>query len=328
MPKVLVTGCAGFIGSHLSEALLRSGSEVVGLDNFDPYYSRHLKERNLAAVREAGPLAFYEGDLRDADLLTRIMQEHRPSAVAHIAALAGVRPSVAAPDRYIDVNVTGTARLLEAARQAGVQRLVFASSSSVYGGDNAVPFSEDQPTASPLSPYAASKIAGEALCHSHHHLYGLPTVILRFFTVYGPRQRPDLAIHKFTRLILSGQPIQLFGDGSTSRDYTYVEDIVRGVMLALGSELDWGVMNLGGHHPVTLSELVEALQSALGRQARIERLPMQPGDMLRTFADVTKARELLGWEAQVSLEEGLRRFAEWYRAQEAPAAVADKRLAL
>jgi len=311
--RVLITGCAGFIGSHLAQALLRRGDEVVGLDNFDPYYPRPDKERNLALVREVGDLAFAEGDIRDADLLVRVMAEHRPTAVAHIAALAGVRPSVQTPDRYMDVNVTGTARVLEAARQAGVGRVVFASSSSVYGGDNEVPFSEDQPTASPLSPYAASKIAAEALGHAFHHLYDLPCVCLRFFTVYGPRQRPDLAIHKFTPLILAGQPIPVFGDGTTSRDYTFVEDIVRGIIAALDSDVDWSVVNLGGHQPVTLNELVAALERALGKEAIIERLPMQPGDMLRTCADVRKAKAVLGWEAQVSLDEGLRRFAEWYR---------------
>jgi len=312
--RVLITGCAGFIGSHLAQALLRRGDEVVGLDNFDPYYPRPDKERNLALVREVGDLAFAEGDIRDADLLARVMAEHRPTAVAHIAALAGVRPSVQTPDRYMDVNVTGTARVLEAARQAGVGRVVFASSSSVYGGDNEVPFSEDQPTTSPLSPYAASKIAAEALGHAFHHLYDLPCVCLRFFTVYGPRQRPDLAIHKFTPLILAGQPIPVFGDGTTSRDYTFVEDIVRGIIAALDSDVDWSVVNLGGHQPVTLNELVAALERALGKEAIIERLPMQPGDMLRTCADVRKAKAVLGWEAQVSLDEGLRRFAEWYRA--------------
>lgn len=315
--KVLVTGAAGFIGSHLAAALLKGGAQVVGLDNFDPYYPREVKERNLDPLRRWREFVFIEGDLRDGELLARVMQEHRPAGVVHLAALAGVRPSVAAPDRYMDVNVTGTARLLEAVRQAEVQRVVFASSSSVYGGDNDVPFSEDQPTASPLSPYAASKIAGEALCHSHHHLYGLPIVALRFFTVYGPRQRPDLAIHKFTERILAGEPIQLFGDGTSSRDYTYIEDLVRGIVAAVSSDLPWSVINLGGHHPVTLSELVAKLEQALGKQAIIERLPMQPGDMMRTFADVTKAKELLDWEAQVSLEEGLRRFAEWYQAEEA-----------
>lgn len=314
--KVLVTGCAGFIGSHLAEALLQGGAEVIGLDNFDPYYPRRVKERNVSGLRERHGFTLHEADLRDGSALSIILSQDRPTAVIHLGALAGVRPSVAAPDRYMDVNVTGTARLLETARQNGVERFVFASSSSVYGGDNAVPFSEDQPTSSPLSPYAASKIAGEALCHSYHHLYGMPIVALRFFTVYGPRQRPDLAIHKFTHHILEGEPIQLFGDGSTSRDYTFVEDIVQGTMAALHSSLGWAVINLGGHHPVTLNELVEKLQAALGKPAIIERLPMQPGDMVRTYADVRKAKELLGWEAQVSLDDGLRRFAEWFRAEE------------
>jgi UDP-glucuronate 4-epimerase len=311
---VLVTGCAGFIGSHLSQALLQRGQQVIGLDNFDPYYPRAAKERNLSLVRQIADFPFIEGDIRDAELLGRIMAEHRPTAVVHIAALAGVRPSVLAPARYMDVNVTGTSCLLEAARQAGVNRFVLASSSSVYGGGNQAPFCEDQPTTSPLSPYAASKIAAEACAHAFHHLYGLPIVALRFFTVYGPRQRPDLAIRKFTENILAGKPIQLFGDGSSSRDYTFVDDTVRGIIAALDSKVDWSVVNLGGAHPVTLHELVEALQRALGKEAIIERLPMQPGDMLITCADVRKARAVLGWEAQVSLDEGLRRFAEWHKA--------------
>ncbi len=310
---VFVTGCAGFIASHLAEALLDRGDAVVGLDNFDPYYPRPAKERNLELLRPRPGFAFYEGDLRDADLLGRIMAEHRPTAVVHLGALAGVRPSVQAPDRYMDVNVTGTARLLSAAQAAGVSRFVLASSSSVYGGDNEVPFSEDQPTTSPLSPYAASKIAAEACCHAFHHLYSLPVVALRFFTVYGPRQRPDLAIHKFTHKMLAGEPIQLFGDGSTSRDYTFIADIVRGIIAALDSDVDWSVVNLGGHRPVTLNELVAALERALGVEAIIGRLPMQPGDMVRTCADVRKAKAVLGWEAHVTLDEGLRCFAKWYR---------------
>jgi UDP-glucuronate 4-epimerase len=321
MKTVLVTGSAGFIGSSVSEALLRRGYQVVGLDNFDPYYPRSVKQENLRELRDDYWFTFIEGDVRDELQLAEIMRDYEPWGVIHLAALAGVRPSLAQPDRYMDVNVTGTTRVLEACRLGGVSRMAFASSSSVYGGSNAIPFSEDQPTTTPLSPYAASKIAGEACCHTHHHLYGLGIICLRYFTVYGPRQRQDLAISKFTRQILNGEPIQLFGDGGTSRDYTYVDDIVEGTIAALESSIPWDVVNLGGSRPVTLNTLVESLQDALGEEAMIERLPLQPGDMLRTCADVKHAKESLGWEARVDLSEGLRRYAAWYQSrQEAPIA--------
>lgn len=314
MRMILVTGSAGFIGSNLAEALLARGYGVVGLDNFDPYYDRSIKEKNLESLLWRPGFYFYEADIRDQETVERLLAEYRPQAVAALAALAGVRSSLEQPDRYIDVNAVGTARLLEACRQTNVPRLVFASSSSVYGGANRPPFSEDQPISTPLSPYAASKVAGEAICHAYHHLYGLQIVCLRYFTVYGPRQRQDLAISKFTTLITSGQPIQLYGDGSTSRDYTYVDDIVRGTLAALESDVPWAVLNLGGCQPVTLHDLVTKLQVALQREAIIERLPLQPGDMSCTCADVTHAREVLGWQAEVSLDEGLRRFVQWYEA--------------
>lgn len=312
MRTVLVTGSAGFIGSHTAEALLSRGYQVVGLDNFDPYYPRSVKERNLQALSANPRFSLIEGDVRDELLLADIMAEYRPWGVVHLAALAGVRPSLEQPDRYMDVNVTGTMRVLEACRAGGVQRMTFASSSSVYGEMNRTPFSEDQSVSHPVSPYAASKVAGEVCCYTHHHLYGLGIVCLRYFTVYGPRQRQDLAINKFARQITSGQAIQLFGDGSTSRDYTYVDDTVKGTIAALESGLSWDIINLGGCHPVSLNHLVTSLESALGRTARIERLPLQPGDMTRTCADVTKARDLLGWQAEVGLEEGLERFAKWH----------------
>lgn len=312
MQTILVTGSAGFIGSTLTEALLDRGYRVVGIDNFDPYYPRSIKEGNLTDLLEDHWFSFVEGDIRDEPLLAELMREYRPRAVVHLAALAGVRPSLAEPDRYMDVNVVGTTRVLEACRAGGVERLVFASSSSVYGGGNLTPFSESQPTNSPLSPYAASKVAGEACCYTHHHLYDLSAVCLRFFTVYGPRQRQDLAISKFTRNITEGLPIQLYGDGGTSRDYTYVDDIVAGTIAALETDLEWDVINLGGSNPVTLRDLVRKLEQALDREAIIDYLPLQPGDMLRTCADVSHARESLGWEAKVDLDTGLRRYAAWY----------------
>ena len=312
MQTVLVTGSAGFIGSNLAEALLDRGYRVVGLDNFDPYYPRSVKEQNLVDLLKDDWFSFVEGDIRYEPLLAELVREYRPRAVVHLAALAGVRPSLAEPDRYMDVNVVGTTRVLEACRAGGVERVIFASSSSVYGGGNVTPFSEDQPVNSPLSPYAASKVAGEAVCYTHHHLYDLSAVCLRYFTVYGPRQRQDLAINKFTRHILEGKPIQLYGDGSTSRDYTYVDDIVSGTIAALESDLEWEVINLGGSRPVALRELVRKLEEVLGREAIIDYLPLQPGDMVRTCANVTRARELLNWEARVDLDRGLEHFAAWH----------------
>ena len=312
MTTCLVTGAAGFIGSHLVESLLESGIRVIGLDNFDPYYDRALKTTNLASAIASSSFVFREGDIRDETLVASLFDEYAPNCVVHLAAKAGVRPSVQEPAEYMDVNARGTAVLLEAARQHGVERLVFASSSSVYGGGNTLPFQEDQPVATPLSPYAASKIAGEAACHAHHHLYGMPVICLRFFTVYGPRQRPDLAINKFLRLLLADEPITIFGDGTASRDYTYVADIVAGVRAALDCDLPYGVINLGGSSPVTVRDLVMQLEQVTGRAARLEYADAQLGDMPHTFACIKAARELLGWQPQTGLEEGLRAFAEWY----------------
>ena len=312
MTTCLVTGAAGFIGSHLVESLLESGFQVIGLDNFDPYYDRALKLANLASAMASAGFEFHEGDIRDETLVASLFGQYRPDCVVHLAAKAGVRPSVQAPAEYADVNARGTAVILEAARCHGVERLIFASSSSVYGGGNTLPFREDQPVATPLSPYAASKIAGEAMCHAHHHLYGMAAICLRFFTVYGPRQRPDLAINKFLRLLLADEPITIYGDGAASRDYTYVADIVAGVRAALDSELPYGVINLGGSAPVTVRGLVAQLERVTGRTARLEYVAAQPGDMPHTFACTEKARELLNWQPQTGLAEGLQEFVEWY----------------
>lgn len=312
MSKVLVTGGAGFIGSHLVEGLLRRGLQVVCLDNFDPFYPRTRKEANLMEVARLGPLTTVEGDIRDRETVQALFREHEPWAVFHLAAKAGVRPSLIAPADYLTVNVQGTLNLLEAAAQSKVKKFVFASSSSVYGAANDLPFSEDQDVTRPVSPYAASKISAETYCHCFHHLYRLPVIILRFFTVYGPRQRPDLAINKFVRLMLAGESIPVFGDGSSSRDYTYVGDIVRGVLAALDANRSFDVINLGNSGPVTLQGLISALEETLGRRARIERLADQPGDVPHTYASIAKARELLGWQPEVSLADGLRQFVDWY----------------
>ena len=313
MAGYLVTGGAGFIGSHVAEALIARGDRVVILDNFDPYYPRELKERNLQALPSSDLCSFVEGDIRDAERVSSLLDDLRPEVVIHLAAKAGVRPSLETPVEYMDANVRGTVQLLECARQHGVRKFVFASSSSVYGSTNKVPFSEAEPVSTPLSPYAASKIAGEACCHSYHHIYGIPIISLRFFTVYGPRQRPDLAINKFVRLIREGKPIPMFGDGSSERDYTFISDVVRAVLLAADYELQYDVINIGGSSPISLRGLIETLEQVMGRRAAIEQLPAQPGDMPRTFADISRARDVLGWAPSVPLVDGLRRFVEWYR---------------
>jgi UDP-glucuronate 4-epimerase len=316
--KILVTGAAGFIGSTVAHKLLARGDEVVGLDNFDAFYARDVKERNLASLRPPS-FSLVEGDLRAPADLERAFTDGgaAPDVVVHLAALAGVRPSLADPARYADVNVLGTTRLLEAARARGVTRFVFASSSSVYGADSEPPFKETDPCLRPLSPYASTKRAGELMLYTAHHLYGLDATSLRFFTVYGPRQRPDLAIHKFARLILAGKPLALFGDGGTSRDYTWIDDIVDGVVAAIDEQgrgaPGYRIYNLGGSRTTTLLRLVELLSDALGRKPLIQWQPEQPGDMKRTLADLTLVGRALGYAPRVPIEEGIARFAAWVK---------------
>ena len=310
---ILVTGGAGFIGSHLCEHLLANGHRVICLDNFDHFYAPSIKEQNIAASLSHSLFNLVRGDIRDQVVLKNIFQENTVDCVVHLAAKAGVRPSIQQPLDYMDVNVNGTVTLLEAMHQAGVRRFVFGSSSSIYGNQTKIPFSETDDVSQPISPYAASKHSGELLCHVYHHLYGMEVACLRFFTVYGPRQRPDLAIHKFTQLALSGQPIPLYGDGGTRRDYTFVADIVRGIeqvveMPGLGYE----IINLGGGQPVTLFEMVKAVEQALGQPLAINFLEKQPGDVEQTHADIRKANALFGYQPSISLLEGVRRFVEWY----------------
>jgi UDP-glucuronate 4-epimerase len=312
MGRILVTGGAGFIGSHVVEALLARGDEAWILDNFNDFYDPRLKRQNAAAAREA---RLIEGDIRDADGMQRLFAEGAFDAVVHLAAMAGVRPSVEDPLHYQDVNVRGTMVLLELARRYPGQRFVFASSSSVYGSNERVPFREDDDIHHPVSPYAATKRAGELLCYTHHHLYGIPTTCLRFFTVYGPRQRPEMAIHKFVRLALSGKPIPFFGDGSTRRDYTYIDDIVDGVLRAIDRCAGYEIYNLGEAQTTSLSELVELIGKACGVVPLLERLPLQPGDVAITYADVSKARERLGYRPATPVAQGVARFVDWYRAQ-------------
>jgi UDP-glucuronate 4-epimerase len=316
---ILVTGAAGFIGSHVTERLLSLGHAVTGFDNFNPFYDPAIKRRNLFAARQSSQFTLMEADLRDADALLDCTTRHPIDAVIHLAAMAGVRPSIEQPALYSAVNIQGTVNVLEACRAGGISRLIFASSSSVYGANREIPFRESDRVDHPISPYAATKKAGELLCHTYHHLHGISIACLRFFTVYGPRQRPDLAIHRFTDLIEKGQPLPFFGDGSSRRDYTYIDDIVQGVLGALhwveaGSAPRYDVFNLGESHTSSLDDLVRLLENALGKKATLKRLPDQPGDVPITFADVSKARQLLGYAPKVGMEEGLARFVDWYRA--------------
>ena len=314
MSRVLVTGAAGFLGSHLAEALIARGDEVVGLDNFDSFYPRAVKEANLAALRRAGRFRLVEGDIRDRDAVRALVTAD--TLVVHLAARAGVRPSLADPELYVSVNVAGTATLLEACRSAGARGFVFAGSSSVYGDDAPAPFREDHAAVRPISPYAATKRAAELLVSTYAHLFGLRAMSLRFFTAYGPRQRPDLAIHAFTRLIAEGRTVPMFGDGSTERDYTWVDDIVQGVVAACdwarGDGAAFEIVNLGESRTTRLDRLIAMIAEAVGRPAVIERRPSQPGDVRRTCADITRARDLLGYRPTTSVEDGIPRFVRWY----------------
>lgn len=312
--QILVTGGAGFIGSHLVGRLLSEGGwRVAVVDDFNDFYSPPVKRANVAAYLDNPHFSLHEIDIRDADAVRAVFLENQFDAVVHLAARAGVRPSLREPKLYSDTNVGGTVNLLEAAREFNVRRFVFGSSSSVYGASCKVPFSEDDKTARPISPYAATKAAGEMLCHTYAHLYDLRAVCLRFFTVYGARQRPDLAIHKFTRLISEGKPIQMFGDGTTRRDYTYIDDVIEGVRAAIDYDRsDYEIFNLGESQTVELREMIKLLEENLGRRAVIEHRPMQPGDVPQTFADITKARRLLNYEPKMKIEGGIRKFVEWF----------------
>ncbi len=318
--RVLVTGGAGFIGSHVAEALLRRGAQVLIVDHLDDFYSPAWKRANLEDLRCAGRFEFFPTDICEPEPMRDIMARARPQAVIHLAARAGVRPSIEQPRLYERVNVGGTANLLELCREFKVEKFLFGSSSSVYGATSRAPFSEDQAELRPISPYAATKLAGEMLSYTYAHLFALPVICLRFFTVYGPRQRPDLAIHKFTALIEAGKPLPIFGDGSAGRDYTYIDDIVAGVLAALdydlrpSSDAALEVFNLGNSHPVKLMQLVEHLERATGRKALREQKPSQPGDVPLTWADISKAGRLLGYRPSTPIEEGLEKFVAWYRA--------------
>ncbi len=320
MSNILITGAAGFIGSHLVERLLSEEHYVLGVDNFDPYYDPVRKRANLAAPLESELFELREGDVRDVDFLREAFASRQFDAVVHLAARVGVRASVDEPALCADVNITGTIYVFEACREAGVMKVIFASSSSVYGNADEIPFTETAAADRPVSPYGASKRAGELMCGTYAHLYGVRSVCLRFFTVYGPRQRPEMAIHKFTRLISEGKAIPIYGDGTASRDYTYIDDIVDGLKAALdvvlSTDSETGkceVINLGGSSPVTLKDLINLLEETTGREAIVEYGQPFKADVVRTYADISRARELLGYSPRVTLTAGLRRFVEWYQ---------------
>ncbi|MEA3189314.1 MAG: UDP-glucuronate 4-epimerase [Chthoniobacter sp.] len=309
--KVLVTGGAGFIGSHFVEHLLRAGHAVAVIDEFNDFYDPRIKRANLESVR--GSVELHEADIRDADHMLNIVKNGAFDTIVNLAARAGVRPSIKEPRLYIETNIIGTYNLLEAARQAGIERFICASSSSVYGVLKTAPFREDMALTATISPYAATKLAGEQLCSNYSHLYDMRTINLRFFTVYGPRQRPDLAIHKFTKFINEGKTIDQYGDGSTRRDYTYIDDIVQGMMVCLtyeGERCD--VFNLGESQTTTLTELIHEIEVAVGKKAVINRMPEQPGDVPLTYADISKAKALLGYNPTTKIKEGIPKFVEWF----------------
>ena len=337
--KVLVTGAAGFIGSHLSERLLHNGWEVVGVDNFDNFYDPQIKRQNVAGCLKNRNFQLIEADIRDRDAMDKAAG-NGAEIIVHLAAMAGVQPSIAQPLLYADVNINGTMVLLEAAKKHNVRKFIFGSSSSVYGNNKKVPFSENDNVDFPISPYAATKKAGELICHTYHHLYGIFTTCLRLFTVYGPRQRPDLAIHKFARLIEQGKPIPIYGDGSMMRDFTYIDDIIDGIVAAInrltshksrlsavasakaeatpapsaveGSD-EFNIYNLGNASPISVNDLVAKLEKALGKKAVRKYLPLQPGDVERTYADITKAERDLDYKPKTTIEEGLAKFVKWLR---------------
>jgi UDP-glucuronate 4-epimerase len=310
--SILVTGGAGFIGSHLVGRLLADGERVTVLDNFNDFYDPAIKRANVAAHCQFDNYSLVEGDIRDAALVGRVFENGSFDQVIHLAAMAGVRPSVMNPVLYHEVNLIGTMNILESMRRFSVPRLIFASSSSVYGNNEKVPFSESDSVDHPISPYAATKKAGELMTYTYHHLYGIKTVCLRFFTVYGPRQRPEMAIHKFTDEISRGEEIEVYAEGRSRRDYTYIDDIIDGVIAAHSLECEYEIINLGRSDTVKLTDLITMIEQALGKKAKTRPLPSQPGDVTQTFADITKARALLGFDPKTVIDDGIRKFVAWY----------------
>jgi len=310
--KILVTGGAGFIGSHLIERLLKEGYEVVCLDNFNDYYDPEIKRNNIKSFLRGRNFNLVEADIRDKDTLKKVFEKYKFQKIIHLAAQAGVRLSLKQPNLYVDVNINGTLNLLELSREYKIESFILGSSSSVYGATKEIPFSEEGKLR-PISPYGVSKRTGELLCYTYNHLYNLSITVLRFFTVYGPKQRPDMAIHKFTKLIDEGKEICLYGNGETSRDYTYISDIVEGIMSALNKDFNYEIFNLGNSNPTTLSRLISLIEKNLGKAAKIKYLPEQPGDPPITFADISKSKRMLNYNPKIKIEEGIKRFVEWYK---------------
>ena len=311
--NILVTGAAGFIGSHVCEHFIKVGHSVIGLDNFDNFYPIKFKTLNLAEVKKSNQFKFYKADIRDSKALNEIFSNGEVQVVIHLAAKAGVRPSIESIEEYYEVNVNGTISLLEAMRKNDVKKMLFASSSSIYGNNIKVPFSETDSVDNPISPYASTKKSGELLCHVYNHLYNFDVTCLRFFTVYGPRQRPDLAIHKFTKLIDEGKSIPFYGDGSTSRDYTYIDDIIEGINCAMNHINGYQLFNLGESNVITLDHLVKTIENALNKKAILNRQPMQPGDVSKTYADITRAKSEIGYHPKYDFETGINKFVKWYK---------------
>lgn len=310
--KILVTGVAGFIGSNLAEDLIKQGYSVTGIDNFDSFYDEKIKKNNISVLEKSTQFILHKIDLLEKEKVSQIISEGSYDLVIHLAAKAGVRPSIVNPVGYFKTNLEGTLNLLEAMKAANLKKLIFASSSSVYGNNEKVPFSENDNVDFPISPYAASKKAGELLCHTYHHLFDFDIFCLRFFTVYGQRQRPDLAIHKFTKALLNNEEIPFYGDGSSRRDYTHINDIVQGIKLSVQKLKGFEIINLGESQTTSLSDLLAMLEKYTGKKARLKQLPFQPGDVQQTFADISKAKKLLGYNPSVSMEQGLQSFVKWY----------------
>ncbi len=317
MKNILITGGAGFIGSHVVDRLMSEGDwRITVVDDFNDFYDSSIKRANIEQHISNANFKLVEADIRDFYSLKEVFNEGKFDCVVHLAARAGVRPSLAEPRLYVETNINGTMNLLELARDHGVKQFVFGSSSSVYGENKKVPFSEDDPIFNPISPYAATKAAGELICHTYSHLHDMRIICLRFFTVYGARQRPDLAIHKFAKLISAGQPIPVFGDGTTRRDYTYIDDIIQGVRAAIDhDQTNYEVINLGESRTVELRELISRLEAELGKRAEIDRQPTQPGDVPQTFADISKARRLLNYNPQTPIEAGIKKFVQWFQSE-------------
>jgi len=314
---ILVTGAAGFIGSHVCDFFINLGHCVIGIDNFDPFYAMEFKELNLAESKKSNRFKFYQTDIRNEKALADIFSENNVDCVIHLAAKAGVRPSIDSIQQYYDVNVNGTVSLLEAMRKNTVKKMLFASSSSIYGNNSKVPFSETDIVDNPISPYASTKKSGELLCHVYNHLYDFDITCLRFFTVFGPRQRPDLAIHKFTTLIDEGKAIPFYGDGSTSRDYTYIDDLVDGINCAFNHLKGYQLFNLGESNVISLTQLVKTIENSLNKKAILNIQPMQPGDVIRTYADISKAKSQIGYNPKFDFETGVIQFVSWYKSQRA-----------